>query len=221
LELEGYKEVIYQELPHGEFCTGPKYSMSELMGETTALVRHYPLSEMSQQRMRSYPGVSYKFQDGRTHIWMSPELVIKLSFEGIMARHERDILAMNISGLPQLIDSWVSGKEHFMVMTNCGTTLSEEFVFEAALPPEVQIQRNQIKEELRKHDLVHLDDHMANYVIRDGHLTMIDAEVIVCKSDYNALANKVTDHTFMFPPEYYRKISQARMMLGAKWTPLE
>lgn len=65
--------------------------------------------------MDRYPDLKYKFQDGCTHIWMNEDVVVKLSFSPILAQHEVDVLSMNLTGLPTMLDHWTNEDECFIV----------------------------------------------------------------------------------------------------------
>jgi hypothetical protein len=197
-----------------------KYTMSDTMGETTSVLRIYHLRPASTEHLLKYPNLIYKHQDGRTHIWMNAEVVVKLSFHPILAQHEIAVLKLNLPGLPRLLESWIDGDEYFMVMDNCGTTLSDQYVFEALIPPEIKTQQLRITDGLRDRGFHHLDDHLNNYVIKDGKITLIDAEVIVNIDDFNAFGSKNLNHNFFFPSTYYRTISQSQVVFGATFNPI-
>jgi hypothetical protein len=197
-----------------------KYTMGDTMGDTTSVLRIYGLRPASTERLLKYSDLVYKHQDGRTHIWMNADVVVKLSFHPILAQHEIDVLKLDLPGLPRLLESWVDGDEYFMVMNNCGATLSDQYVFEALIPPDIKAQQRQITDELRQRGFRHLDDHLNNYVIKEGRVTLIDAEVIVNIGDFNAFGVKSLNHIFFFPTTYYQTISQSQVVFGARFDPI-
>jgi len=209
IELESKKLLDAGEFENDEFPSAEKYTMGAIMGETTKMLRHYPLTTKSISRLSQYPSLEYKFQDGRTHIWTNLEVVVKLSFDKILAEHEVRVLRLGLPCLPKLIDAWVSEDEVFIVMEHGGTTLNQKYIFDVAIPQDVRQQQLEIKEVLKTHGLEHLDDHMNNYVINEeGKLTMIDAEVIVDSADQAAYTGKDSSHTYRFAKSYYAKINQ-------------
>lgn len=168
-----------------KYPAAEKYSMGNFIGEETSVLRLYCMSELSRTRLSNYSNLKQVFQDGCTHIWMNEDVVIKLSFHSFLAQHEVEILSLNLPGLPPLLDHWKSGDETFMVMQHCGTTLSQIYVFTALIPDEIIKQKEMISTKLKELGYIHLDDHMLNYVVKNGQLTMIDAEVIVNIAEYN------------------------------------
>lgn len=216
LEMSDYTfwSSIYCKLPildivetNVSFRQGIKYSLSETFDDETSVLRKYMLQDDDVQMMKEYGELEYKFQDGRTHIWMNDKVVIKLSFHMVLGMHEIDVLNMGLQCLPQLLKWWkseISGV--FIVMTNCGNTLSHEYVFPSLYPESVMSQKEEIRNILAQHGLVHLDDHSHNYVVKDGKLTMIDCEVIVDIGDKEAYENNKIDHNYVFPLLYYKTI---------------
>jgi hypothetical protein len=206
-----------------KFPAAEKYSIGDMFGDETGVLKLYPISAPSVARMDRFGQLSYHFQDGRTHIWMNDDVVIKLTFFEILSEHEIEILKLGIPGLPKLIDHWTGiNDETFIVMENCGNTLSQEFVFEALIPDEIRAQREQIKQTLQDHGLKHLDDHLQNYVVKNGRLTMIDAEVIVDIADLEAFENEVAlrrkkstqipHHEYKYTRDYYALLTRANSL---------
>lgn len=189
---------------------GPKMNFISLI-EKTRVLKRYNLSTFSINRMQKYHNLTYKIQDGRTHIWMNDDIVVKLSFDAILAEHEIQVMKMGISGIPKLIDHWVNNDEYFIVMENCGRTLGQTYVFDVLIPENIRKQMENINKTLKSSGLKHSDPHLNNWVIsqsvlNNNKVTMIDMEVVVNLKDAEAYKTDKKDHKYVFPIEYYKTI---------------
>ncbi len=193
------------------FSASEKYSIGDALSDTTKVLMIYKLSEKSQAKLNRYSDLTYKFQDGRTHIWMNNDVVIKLNFNIRLAEHEHAILSLGLPVLPKLLDSWidVASGEIFIVMENCGKTLQDEYVFDKLIPSHIRQQQQDIDDVLKSHGLKHLDPHRSNYVIKNDILKIIDAEVIVNVNEFEAHIAKGNDIIYIYPKEYYDTICRS------------
>ncbi len=183
----------------------PKYSFKNHFRQTSVL-KKYKISDYSINKLKQYPNLIYKFQDGHTHIWMNNDVVVKLSYMRILAEHETSILKLNIDVLPELVDSWNNNREYFIVMKNCGQPPNNIYGFSCLTPQFIIDQKNMITNKLEKLGFKHLDAHACNYVLLDNKLTIIDCEVIVDIHEYNTYSSDPGYKPLKYPLEYYKQI---------------